>query len=244
MYDICILIPTYKEEKNIKKLYYAIKKFSKNIKTFILFIDDSPNFKTTNEIKKYFKKNRKIIHRLRKENFSTRGEATFFGYKYIIKNINTRIIFDMDADLAIPPSKIPEAIKIFENSDTDFVINSKYHKKSIVKGRTLLRRIISRIFTIINKKIFDSSIEDYSAPRFYNTKSIKSYIKNNKLEFYTPILLLDTLIYLISKNFKYHHISTFYVERKSTDEGSINLKTLLKAFIEYLKLIKKYKIRL
>ena len=240
MYDICILIPTYKEEKNIRKLYYSIKKYTKNIKFFVLFIDDSPNYKTVIEIKKFFKKNRKIIHRVRKSDFSSRGEATLFGYKYIVKNIKTKIIVDIDADLAIPPSKIPEAIKIFKNQKIDFIINSKYHKKSVVKGRSFYRRAISRSFTIINRFIFNSSIQDYSAPRYYNFKSLKSYLKNNKLEFYTPIFLLDTLIYLITKNFKYHHISTVYLERQG--ESSINLKTLYKSFIEYLKLLKKYKL--
>lgn len=242
MYDICILIPTYKEEKNIRKLYYSIKKYTKNIKIFVLFIDDSPNYKTVFEIKKYFKKNRKIIHRVRKNNFSSRGEATLYGYKYIIKNIKTKIIVDMDADLAIPPSKIPEAIKVFKNNKIDFVINSKYHKKSIVKGRSLFRKIISRSFTIINKVIFDSSIEDYSAPRYYNLKSLKSYLKNNKLEFFTPIFLLDTLIYLISKKFKYYHISTVYIERQG--QSSIDFKTIYKSLFEYLKLLKKYKLKL
>ena len=56
MYDICILIPTYNEEQSIKKLSFSIKKYTKNLKHFVLFIDDSPNKKTCYEIKKYFNK--------------------------------------------------------------------------------------------------------------------------------------------------------------------------------------------
>ena len=241
MYDICILIPTYKEDKNIRKLYFSIKKYTKNIKAFILFIDDSPNKKTFNEIKKYFKKNYKVIHRIKKNNFSTRGEATYFGYKYIIKNIKTKIIADIDADLAIPPSKIPQSVKIFNSKNVDIVINSKYHPKSIVKGRPLYRRIISKFFTIINKIFFGNSIQDYSAPRYYSIRAIKSYVNKNKLEFYTPIFLLDTLIYLLLNNFKYYHISTIYIERKG--KSTIDAKALYESFFEYIKLLCKYKFK-
>ena len=85
MYDICILIPTYKEEKNIRKLYYSIKKYTKNIKFFVLFIDDSPNYKTVIEIKKFFKKNKKIIHRIRKSDFSSRERLRYLVINTLLK---------------------------------------------------------------------------------------------------------------------------------------------------------------
>ena len=121
MYDICILIPTYNEEQSIKKLSFSIKKYTKNLKYFVLFVDDSPNKKTYYEIKKYFnKKNTKIIHRIKKKNYSTRGEATWVGYNYILKNIKTKIIADIDADLAIPPKYIPLAVKILKKKKENF----------------------------------------------------------------------------------------------------------------------------
>ena len=239
MYDICILIPTYNEEQNIKKLSFSIKKYTKNLKYFVLFVDDSPNKKTYHEIKKYFnKKNTKIIHRIKKKNYSTRGEASWVGYNYIIKNIKTKIIADIDADLSIPPKYIPLAVKILKKKNIDFVINSKYHKKSLVKGRPIFRRLLSRSFTITNKLIFGNSIQDYSAPRYYSFLALKSYVKNNSLNFYTPIFLLDTLVYLIKNNFKHYDIPTIYIEGES--ESSINFKTLFKSLIEYFKLLKKY----
>ena len=239
MYDICILIPTYNEEQSIKKLSFSIKKYTKNLKHFVLFIDDSPNKKTCYEIKKYFnKKNTKIIHRIKKKNYSTRGEATWVGYNYILKNIKTKIIADIDADLAIPPKYIPLAVKILKKKKVDFVINSKYHKKSLVKGRSLFRRLLSKSFTITNKLIFGNSIQDYSAPRYYSFNALKSYVKNNSLNFYTPILLLDTLVYLVKNNFKHYHIATTYIE--SEGESAINFKTLFRSLIEYFKLLKKY----
>ena len=61
-----IVIPTYQEEKNIKKIFYAFKKIKK-INFFICFVDGSYTSETSNEIKKYFKKNYKIIYQKKKK---------------------------------------------------------------------------------------------------------------------------------------------------------------------------------
>ena len=52
---IGIIIPTYEEHDNIRKIFHAFKKI-KNIQFFFCFVDGSHTNKTRLEIKKYFKK--------------------------------------------------------------------------------------------------------------------------------------------------------------------------------------------
>ena len=54
-YDLCILIPTFHEEKNIKSLFTEFNKLKSNLKLFYCFVDDSTNDLTKKEIEFHFK---------------------------------------------------------------------------------------------------------------------------------------------------------------------------------------------
>ena len=53
-FDYIFLLPTLNEEKNIKKLYLEYKKIPKQINYHLLFVDDSTNNLTKEQIEKYF----------------------------------------------------------------------------------------------------------------------------------------------------------------------------------------------
>ena len=85
-----IVIPTYNEKENIKKIFHSFKKL-KGIQYFICFVDGSPTNETQLEIKKYFKKNFTIVREKKKEigffTLSTRCAASFLGFKWILRSI-------------------------------------------------------------------------------------------------------------------------------------------------------------
>ena len=79
MNKLLIIIPTYNEKNNIKKLFYKIKK---NVKKFdLLFIDDNSPDNTKKEIKKLIKKNKNIKLIVRKKKMGI-GSAHKFGFKW------------------------------------------------------------------------------------------------------------------------------------------------------------------
>ena len=97
---IGIIIPTYQEQDNIKKIKQKFEKL-KSINFFFCFIDGSYSNDTQKEIKKNFKKNFKIIRQKKIKigsfNVSRRCEASLMGFKWIIKNKKLDMVTDMDA---------------------------------------------------------------------------------------------------------------------------------------------------
>ena len=178
---IGIVIPTYQEEENIKKIHKSFQKI-KNIKFKFCFVDGSYDNKTSKQIKKNFKKNYHIIKERKKEisffNPSSRCEASLLGFKWFINNTQIRLIADMDADLSSNPNDIHKALKIYNDTKSDLIIGSKYLKNSKISKRKLIRAFCSKIYTQVCKILISSKIKDYSAGyRFYSRKSLKKLVK-------------------------------------------------------------------
>ena len=65
----------------------------------------------------------------------------------------------MDADLATDLSALPILLKELENGN-DLVIGSRFIKGSFAK-RPLVRKITSKVFSILTRWIFGLTIKDY-----------------------------------------------------------------------------------
>lgn len=142
---ISIIIPTYNEKDNIKKL---IKKIFNSLKKYnfeIIFVDDNSTDGTTEIIEKISKKNRniKLIKRKRRMGINS---AFICGYK---KSVGKYVVL-MDADLQHPPEKIPEMIEYLKNG-YDLVISSRFLKNSKIIEYPLFRKLFSIIMCKIIK---------------------------------------------------------------------------------------------
>ena len=79
---------------------------------FVCFVDDSFNENTSLEIKKYFTKNFYILRRKKIEKFSTRFYASFEGFKWIIKNVTSKYVVEIDSDLSHHPKDIMNGVNL------------------------------------------------------------------------------------------------------------------------------------
>ena len=127
---ISIVIPTYNEIENIKKLIPALADEFKKHADYdfhVLIVDgDSPD--GTSEVVKEFEKQTSFVRLLMEEKKAGLGAAYTFGFKHAIDNFNPDIIVEMDADFQHPPRYIKN---IFEYSNKyDVVIFSRFLKKS------------------------------------------------------------------------------------------------------------------
>lgn len=125
--NVTIVIPTYNERENIKKVIDDLeqifpsvpKKFSMNI----LVVDDkSPD--GTGEIVNQLAKKYSNIHLLIGEKHGL-GAAYVRGINYAIEKLGADVVFEMDADLSHDPTLIPHFIKEIDEG-SDFVIGSRY----------------------------------------------------------------------------------------------------------------------
>lgn len=179
MEKISIVIPTYNEASNIKKLVEEIFKFYKNSE--VIIVDDNSPDKTWEVAGKLNKKfNVKVIRRLKERGL---GSAVIEGFKHT----KTKIIGVMDADLSHPPEKIPELVAALSNAD--LAIGSRLVKGGSVEEWPLHRKLISVIATLIARPL--TKVKDPMSGFFFFNKKI---IKNCKLDTQGYKILLEVLV--------------------------------------------------
>jgi len=146
---VSMIIPTYNESLNIKKLLDYIydknhvKEYEKrNIQMNVLVVDDnSPD--GTSEIVKQYQKVNSLVHLLIRQNKEGLGAAYIHGMNHALATLKPHILFEMDADLSHNPKYIiPMIDKI--RTGADFVIGSRYIKGgSIPSNWGFSRKLIS-----------------------------------------------------------------------------------------------------
>ena len=146
---VSMIIPTYNESLNIKKLLdniydenHLIEYKKRNVDMTVLVVDDSSPDGTAEVVKEYQKHNSQI-HLLIREKKEGLGAAYIHGMTHALSTIKPHILFEMDADLSHNPKYIiPMIDKIREGAD--FVIGSRYIKGgSIPDNWGFSRKLIS-----------------------------------------------------------------------------------------------------
>jgi dolichol-phosphate mannosyltransferase len=132
-----VIIPTYNERDNIKKLIDSILEPGLDIE--ILIIDDNSPDGTGKVADKISasEKRVKVLHRPEKEGL---GKAYLEGFTYGIKNSGADYIIQMDADLSHDPNCIPKFLE--EIKDCDVVVGSRFYQGRISIVNWPLSRLI------------------------------------------------------------------------------------------------------
>ena len=148
--EISIIIPIYNEEENLKELYKRLFKVLLNLrKTYeMIFVDDGStdkSFEILNELHK-IDNNVKIIQ------FSRN-----FGHHIAITagldHCTGKLVVLMDGDLQDQPEEIPKLLNKL-NKGYDIVYGIKKNRQD-----KLFKRITSKIFVFLIKKIIQEKIE-------------------------------------------------------------------------------------
>ncbi len=163
---LAIAIPTYNESDNINKLISNIKKYTvkDNVPCTVLFIDDNSPDGTGDIIDKLIKSESsklftiQVLHRMEKDGF---GRAYVAGFKKLLKQNFTHII-QMDADLSHNPKYISNFISIIQNTDTDFIVGSRYIKGGDTPDWSIHRKLLSRSGNQYTRLLLGNRIHDYT----------------------------------------------------------------------------------
>ncbi|HUT39605.1 MAG: glycosyltransferase family 2 protein [Candidatus Atribacteria bacterium] len=150
MYDLTVIIPTFKEEANIRNIITEVDAVFKwnNLNGEILVVDDNSPDGTiliVNEIKKT-KENVNIIVRLADHGLS---QSVAEGFVHA----SSDILVVIDADLSHPPSLIPVMYTEIMNGN-DIVIGSRYMEGGGIRKWPIKRRIISLGATFLGRLLF------------------------------------------------------------------------------------------
>lgn len=179
MEKISVVVPTYNEAKNIKKLVEGISKAYENSR--IIIVDDNSPDKTWEIARKLSKKfNIKVIRRVNERGL---GSAVIEGFKHA----KTRIIGVMDADLSHPPGKIPELVAAL--SDADLAVGSRLVKGGGVEDWPWYRKLVSVIATSMARPL--TKVKDPMSGFFFFDRKI---IKDCRLDTKGYKILLEILV--------------------------------------------------
>ena len=158
-----VVIPTYDERENVKKMADAVLGKSCNSATLkpcdletleLLFVDDnSPD--GTGEVIEEMMKSEPRIHCLHREKKEGLGRAYVAGFKKAIELGAERIV-QMDCDFSHDPKDLPRLIA----EDADLVIGSRYVKGGATPGWPFKRRLISRAGGIFIRTVTGMPLRD------------------------------------------------------------------------------------
>jgi glycosyltransferase involved in cell wall biosynthesis len=217
---LSIIIPAYKEEKNI---YRTIKNIidAHDILDYeyevVVVVDGSPD-NTLSEAKK-IKNNRVKVYSYPKNH----GKG--YALKYGTRMATGDIITFTDAGGDFDPKQFDKCVKLLEIFDADFVIGSKRHPASKVNypGK---RRVYSWVYHRMIRALFGLNVTD--------TQAGLKFVKKNVAKDIMPRVLVkqyafDLEMLVIAHQLGYRRIFEAPVELEFNATGSgINLKAIRK----------------
>ena len=121
-----MVLPTYKERRNIVRLIPDLAEQFKNLQKHqfeILVVDDSSPDRTGQAVKELEKKMPNVHLLIGKK--QGLGAAYIRGFKYAMGKMKPDCIVEMDADLSHLPADLPRLVGEIEKG-ADFVIGSRY----------------------------------------------------------------------------------------------------------------------
>ena len=209
---VSVVIPTYNERENIKGLIHEISDvFEKNgIDGNLIVIDDSSPDGTAREVEN-LKEGYPIVLIKRGQKLGI-GSAYVTGFKKAI-DLNSEIIFEMDADFSHDPEYIPEFVKNLNNYD--LVLGSRYIKGGKIENWALWRKIVSRGANILARILLGLKVNDITTGyRAYRKEALQGIdldkIKSNGYEFQAEILFR-----VVEKGFRIKEIPIVFVDRRT-----------------------------
>lgn len=207
--DIVVVIPAYREAKNLKILIEEI--FREFPRINVVVVDDSDKRENLKLKKSLLKTKRKlkIISRFKKLG---RGSAVIEGLTYSLKDKKIRIFLEMDADLAHDPKEINKFLKKIKT--VDMVVGSRYIKGSKIIKWPLRRLIQSKLINIFLKIWLGVDLTDYTnGYRAYNRQAVEFLVRQNLKE--KGFISLSEIAFKLKKSgFKIAEVPISFTDRK------------------------------
>lgn len=207
-----VIIPTYNEKENIRKLIPEVLKISDaNRKALeILIVDDNSPDKTADEVRK-FEKIDKRVHLLFREKKEGLGKAYEAGFKWAIEH-KFDFIVSMDADFSHQPKYLQNMLD--SEKSVNVLIGSRYIKGGGVKGWGFLRYLNSYGANYATRFLLGMPIKDVTSGfKRYTNKFIQALLKNGiKSSGYA--LMVETAFFAKTHHFKMSEFPIVFIERR------------------------------
>lgn len=206
-----IIIPTYNEKDNIKKMINTVLSLPDYIE--LLVVDDNSPDGTGNIVESFLAKNSRI-HLLKREKKEGLGPAYLAGFKYSF-NFNPDYVVEMDADFSHDPTSVINFVKRMEEEKLDLVIGSRYCNGISVVNWPLRRLFLSYYGNRYASFILKSKIMDITGGfKCFRASKLKNMNFDNVLS--TGYSFQIEMNYAFEKNgYKVKEEPIIFYERRS-----------------------------
>jgi dolichol-phosphate mannosyltransferase len=203
-----IIIPTYNEKDNIRKIIKSILSISD---ADILIVDDNSPDKTA-EIVKEITKVSKRVNLLFRQTKNGLGKAYMAGFSWAIEH-NYDFVVSMDADFSHRPEDLGKLL--MADSKYDVVIGSRYVPGGKIIGWNLKRQLNSRLANIITRFMLSLKNKDVtSGYKRYSRKFIKA-IDFGSFYSFGYSFQVEMIYWASQNNFSIKEVPITFVDRRA-----------------------------
>lgn len=240
-----VIIPTYNEKENIKKIINKV--FSLPLEIDILIIDDNSPDKTyeiIEDLKKNYSNNK--LNLIKRNGKLGLGTAYITGFKWAIEN-NYDYICEMDADFSHNPEDLPRLINACMNYEADLAIGSRYKSGVNVVNWPIGRVLMSYYASAYVRFITRMPIRDTTAGFKCYTKNVLKNINLEKIKLKGYAFQIEMKFTAWKMGFKIIEVPIIFTDRKhgtSKMSGGVFSEALWGVLIMKLRsFFKNYKIQ-
>ena len=151
MGEVTIVIPTYNEVENIKKLIEEIVTLNGDFR--IIVVDENSPDGTSEAVEALSRKFGNIVLYRRPGKMGI-GSAIRDGLKKAVSFSDCHYVVTIDADLSFNPQDIPRLVKAAKENEAGLIQGSRYVKGGGIIGWNFIRKLQSRFANLLVKLLF------------------------------------------------------------------------------------------
>jgi len=227
---VTIVIPAYNESCNIGILIPRILAILP--RSTIIVVDDSSGNEQIQTKNICINKKKSVIYISRKKK-DGRGSAVFDGMKIALTQTTSKIIVEMDADLAHNPNEIPRLCTPI--GKYDMVVGSRYMSGSNIVKWTQSRIIQSKIINFFLKYWLGLRLTDYTNGFRAYTRHACQYLVTAPMREKGFIALSEIAYRLSKKGFRITEVPISFTDREY-GKSNADLKELFYSLFGVIKL--------
>ena len=225
-FNLSIIIPSFNEDKYLKKLFSQLIKYFNYKNIEIILIDDGSKDQSDKIINDFKKNNNFIFHfkTIKHDKNYGKGRAIQTG----IKHCNGEYILLQDADLELD---LIDSLELYEmiqnNKDIKCIFGSRYLSGKLKRNNYFLNNLIGKINSLIFNIFFSQSLSDIHCGLKIMHKDIVRKIDLTVNDFGIEI---DIASQIVRNNFFIYEVGVSYYFRTKQQGKKITWLDGLKSF--------------
>ena len=226
---ILVIIPTYNEKENIKRIIYDVLEICHSCD--VLVVDDnSPD--GTGSIVRAIQKKTDRVHLIERESKMGLGTAYITGFKFALRNKYSEF-FEMDADFSHDPEDIPRFLKAIK--EAGLVIGSRYKSGISVVNWPITRLLLSYFANFYARIVTGVPVWDLTAGFKCFRREVIESINLDSIHSDGYGFQIEMNYRVFMKGYKIKEIPVIFVDRRS-GESKMSKRIIWEAFWLVLRL--------